>query len=232
MGLFGFGRHEEAAPKNPLDCTDRPLDWFFSKEGEACWEEAKKHEKEMVDDFIQEGKLQLDAIDKYNDYGYKYKPLYPSKFVAEYFRAYFDVNWRSSTYANATLVNYLACLIGDAAATWLYSPEEAADLRYPQFLQEEHCPLFYYYTHADSKRLLSMNLDSWLLHQELAWALVNYVRLGQDKGLFLSQESWLYDDSIFYKSNIYDSSKELMTLAEVLPTLRKVASHPEFLPKE
>lgn len=231
MGLFGFHKKQEEPVKNPLDCSNRPTEWFSSEEGKACWLEAKSHVKEMVDYVTGKYPTWLEGLTRYIGGEYISLPLFPLKYAYEYIGSFDRIE--ESIYHEFFL--YLAFF---ASADWCDGealPNNPLAVTYPDFLDWDRNPLLkffemYYGRVKNFHKESSFHLGQILIAPSAAVCVIRYICMcSTEKGVDVTDEPWLQDQSIWMKKNIYTNDVTEAPIEEMKKKILAVAKYPEYV---
>jgi hypothetical protein len=229
MGLFGFGKKKPVVEKDPMDCTNRETEWYFSDEGKTCWEEAKSHAKEMVD-YVNSNGLSSDTLTRYLEREYMSLPLFPMKFIYEYIKASNPNPWDLSNYHDAYIL--LALFLSGEGCDDEPKLGKKIGIVYPSFLDWDKNPLLRYYHNDTYKMFFSKNAMGFqqLIDPSDLITIIRYIdSVAGEKDEDANEEGWIKDQSSFIKKNIYTHEIEPFPHAEVLAKIKGGAKYPELI---
>jgi len=170
-----------------MDCVDRPLEWFLSKQGEFCFNEALKNTDAMNKDFNSNGNF-LNNLGVYNYNGYITKPLYPCKFVHSVFK-YYWYKTKNFNY-NDNLVYIVTCHSNPD----YIKANGGYDLTYPKFIKLETNPILYFC--VKQANIMTSYYEKYGFADRFtifAKRIEDYIIACLRKGIDASKEQWIYD---------------------------------------
>lgn len=210
--------------KNPLDCSERELDWFYTQDGENSFREAIKHTDEMFDELE---KTNMDYILS----NYKNYPLYPCVYFSNLLNA---LGLRDSTlfillstYGMAVEKNQTHPFEGlairylcDWSCDWVSSEQDDFDLSYPNIVTEEKNPLLgfmrEYNKFSENHNIANITY------------VYSYVCKCMNKGIDVTHENWIFDEDSYLSDGIYSTGEEA-DIEEFIKKAKTLMEHKEVM---
>ena len=209
MGLFKK-KSSEPVEYNLWDGKDKPTEWFFSDAGKAAFESAFANVEEMSQ-ALNDGHWYSIVSDVCLPKTLKVKKNWPLKFFHEYMKS---CNGPSVIEVHTLVLITAMATVRDENTNELCFP-------YPDCLDAEKNPIFYYYSHV--KDILRNQYSE--IRFKILINIVHYiysVYLEHDKDA--SKESWMYDKSFYFDYSGEPKDSELL-----LEQLENLVEFPDCL---